>query len=364
MGRDTETSDIEASEAGKQVKQKAKSLRGDKTGKGYCWYATRILVMATVSLTMAFLTIRLTVRDEWTHNDGVQERRDSTLHCNGYLHLCERAYDQVSYATVHNAMSSLDDGFAVPNNYRGMDLALKAGARALMLDVVSTRDEGARLCHQDCSLGKIDIINGFVRIRKFLEENPRDVISIIFEEIPLNGIDVLKSQVSLALNISGLAPFLYSPTPRSISGAQSHISVPSSVSAPWPTLGEMVERGERLVIFSDRRAGVTESAMPWDLHLWDYAVETHYSFFLEVQLAHTASSCAFNRGNSNRSLFIVNHFVTNPLANPFLAKSVNYNLLSARAQDCANLHNRRVNFLVVDFWSESNLIGSVAAMNS
>ena len=38
--------------------------------------------------------------------------------CNGFAYLCDRPYDTVTYATVHNAMSSLDDGFAVPNNFR------------------------------------------------------------------------------------------------------------------------------------------------------------------------------------------------------------------------------------------------------
>lgn len=75
------------------------------------------------------------------------------------------------FATVHNAMSSLDDKFAVPNNFRSMDDALAAGARALMLDIVSSR-RGARLCHAECSLGAIDLEVGLRRIALFIHQHP------------------------------------------------------------------------------------------------------------------------------------------------------------------------------------------------
>ena len=64
---------------------------------------------------------------------------------------------------MHNAMSSLDDRFAVPNNFRSMGQALEAGARGLMLDIVSTRS-GARFCHAECALGALELEAGDVAI--------------------------------------------------------------------------------------------------------------------------------------------------------------------------------------------------------
>ena len=91
--------------------------------------------------------------------------------CNGSPQLCGRRYDQVGFATLHNAMSSLDDKFAVPNHFRSMDQALAAGARALMLDVISSQS-GARLCHAECSLGAIELEAALGCIARFLRQHP------------------------------------------------------------------------------------------------------------------------------------------------------------------------------------------------
>ena len=91
--------------------------------------------------------------------------------CNGSPQLCGRRYDQVVFATLHNAMSSLDDKFAMPNHFRSMDQALAAGARALMLDVISSQS-GARLCHAECSLGAIELEAALGGIARFLQQHP------------------------------------------------------------------------------------------------------------------------------------------------------------------------------------------------
>ena len=76
-----------------------------------------------------------------------------------------------------------------------------------------------------------------------------------------------------------------------------------------------------------------------------------------------AESCGYNRGRQDNSLYIVNHFITNPVANAFLAETINYDLLLRRARACADLQNRTVNFLTVDFWSASDLMAAVEMLN-
>ena len=54
--------------------------------------------------------------------------------CNGHEELCERPYDQVSYAMTHNAMSNAAAGWVLPNQSFGITRQLQDGIRGLMLD--------------------------------------------------------------------------------------------------------------------------------------------------------------------------------------------------------------------------------------
>ena len=59
-------------------------------------------------------------------------------------------------------------------------------------------------------------------------------------------------------------------------------------SGPWPTLGEMFDAGDRLVVFTDEGGG----AYPWYLDVWTWAWETDWDNQNRFDF-----SCARNRGN-------------------------------------------------------------------
>src|SRR5690606_6868567 len=75
--------------------------------------------------------------------------------CNGDEALCARAYDEVAYATTHNAHSSEADAFFKPNQRFGLTRQLEDGVRALMLDTYDPPRGavGPQLCHGVCSVG-------------------------------------------------------------------------------------------------------------------------------------------------------------------------------------------------------------------
>jgi len=135
-------------------------LRGVKGGSttGRASWLARCFLGVCVLTTVASLTTLLALRHQKEEATGrdIAANIDTRL-CNGFEHLCDRAYDKVTYGTIHNAMSALDDGFAVPNNFRSFNAGLDAGVRAVMLDIVSSAAFGARLCHQDCSLGQVRV---------------------------------------------------------------------------------------------------------------------------------------------------------------------------------------------------------------
>ena len=70
---------------------------------------------------------------------------------------------------------------------------------------------------------------------------------------------------------------------------------------PWPTLGEMIDDGTRLVV-------TAESGGPppaWYHHVWDQAWETGYSWTSLDEM-----TCELNRGNTDNDLFLVNHWIS------------------------------------------------------
>jgi len=252
--------------------------------------------------------------------------------CNGAPELCDRRYDEVSYATTHNANSNAQEGFTGPNQQYGVTRQLEDGVRGLMLD--THYDAGSvMLCHAFCSLGKRPLVDTLIEIREFLEREPYEIVSIIFESY------VSAADTQAAFAAAGLLPYVHA----------------QGVADPWPTLREMIASDRRLVVFTDSGGGT----YPWYHHVWNYAFETHYSFATPANL-----SCAPNRGNPANRLFILNHFLTQVFGSPALANQINHDpLFIDRANACAAANAALPNFVTVDFYDIGDTFSVVRALN-
>jgi hypothetical protein len=252
--------------------------------------------------------------------------------CNGAPELCDRRFDQVSYATTHNANSNVEDGFSGPNQRYGVTRQLGDGVRGLMLD--THYDAGqVMLCHALCVLGKRPLVDTLQEIRAFLERRPYEVVSIIFESY------VSAADTEAAFAAAGLLPYVHA----------------QPVGTPWPTLREMIEADRRLVVFTDSGGGV----FPWYHHVWSYAFETHYSFANPEAL-----SCDPNRGSPANELFILNHFLTQVFGSPALAEQINHDpLFIDRARACEAANAALPNFATVDFYDIGDVFSVVAELN-
>ena len=252
--------------------------------------------------------------------------------CNGAPELCDRRYDEVSYATTHNAMSNAADAFGGPNQQYAVTRQLADGVRGFMLD--THYDAGqTMLCHAFCVLGKRPLVATLTDIREFLESNPYEIVSIIFESY------VSANDTRIAFEAAGLMPYLHA----------------QPVAAPWPTLREMIAADRRLVVFTDSQGGT----YGWYHDVWSYAFETHYSFATPADL-----SCTPNRGNPSNRLFILNHFLTQTFGSPALADQINHDpLFIDRANQCAAEDAHLPNFVTVDHYQIGDVFPVVDALN-
>ena len=247
-------------------------------------------------------------------------------------HLLRRRYDQVAYLVSHNAMSNRDDGWLFPNQTHGITRQLKDGVRGLMLDVHDVSGQ-PYLVHSKAILGKRKLVDGLREIGRFLERDSRAVVTIIFESY------VSAQSIQDAFRDAGLLESLHPQTPNQ----------------PWPTLQQMITTGKRLVVFTDRGGG----SWPGYHDVWAFCQETHFSVKRVSDFTYRR-----NRGQASNPLMILNHFLTNPVAAPRLARLANAtDTLGPRIRGCQENTGRFPNFIVVDFHEIGNTPATVEQFN-
>ncbi len=256
--------------------------------------------------------------------------------CNGHAALCERRLDEVTLPATHNAMSSAEADFILPNHHLGLQRQLDDGVRGLLLDVWDwTGHDGLWLCHGFCELGATPLADGLGAIATFLETHPHEVLVLVLEDY------VSAAALEGAFDEAGLARWLYTHDPA----------------AGWPTLGAMIDADTRLVV----SASGAEPPPTWLHHAWDLMWDTPYEFRRADDF-----SCVCNRGcpATDGQLFLVNHWLSNPAPAPDKAPATNaFDVLYGRADECRTASGRQPTLLAVDFYSEGDLFEAVDALN-
>ncbi len=291
---------------------------------------------------------------------------DAAIECNGHEELCERPYDEVVQAATHNSMSSPDVVTIWPEHDGDMRAQLDAGVRTLLIDThywtplvsadqltsddspipadvaaqvlrlagpVAAGRPGTFLCHNHCALGAAPFLDGMRQVREFLDDNPDEVVTLIIQ-------DAITTEDTVAVvRAAGLEPFLHTHEPGEA----------------WPSLGEMIEAGERLVVFAEAEA----PPPAWYGNAFDSMRETPYLFLEPADF-----SCEANRGDEDASLFLLNHWVTRTAPDRVDSVRVNtFDALVERSRECAELRGDLPNFLAVNFYDIGELMRAVDTLN-
>ncbi|HWN83403.1 MAG TPA: hypothetical protein VNM87_15000 [Candidatus Udaeobacter sp.] len=299
--------------------------------------------------------------------------------CNGSGTLCGRRVDQVCFAGAHNSMSNAGiSDWMFPHQESDIPHQLRDGIRALLFDVhygfpgaeriksdlsgdrppaemlehalgregmdaalrirerLVGADEGNRklyLCHGFCELGAYELEPALESIRDFLIQNPSEVLLIVIEDY------VTPDDLRQAFEQTELSELVY-----------------TGPATPWPTLGELIDSGQRVIVFLESG----HLGVPWLRPAFENIQETPYSFHTPEEF-----SCAPNRGGTGGSLFQINHWIeTTPTPQPSNAAIVNaYDFLLARVRKCAKERKHMPNIIAVDFYHTGDVLKVVQTMN-
>jgi hypothetical protein len=309
--------------------------------------------------------------------------------CNGHAELCDRPLNAVALAATHNSMSAplpgwfstqqdasiadqLHDGIhgllidthyadRLPNGRLRTDLDARRLRSQAQADGVSPQavdaalrirerlgfagkgTRGMYLCHSFCELGGTPLHSVLQDLDDFLVANPGEVVVVINQDY------VSPEDFVGAVRQADLERFVYrGPT-----------------SGRWPSLRQMIDSNERLVVLAENKAG----AAPW-YHLAYDAItqETPFSFRRPAKLTEPSqipASCGPNRGPSGAPMFLVNHWITtDPAPKPSNARIVNaYNALLDRLETCRRIRHHIPNLVAVDFYRQGDVLKAVDALN-
>lgn len=306
-----------------------------------------------------------------------------TGRCNGLAALCDRPYDQVVFPATHNAMSAADQpGWFFAEQPTGVLGQLEDGVRAFLIDtwygqptavpgVVAAPDATRRdafaeavqdfgagpvrsalrlrrlaglepiggvepyLCHAMCELGAVRWATVIEQVATWLDDHPEEVVTFVLQD------NVTPADTAALLEEAGLLSQLHT----------------QEAGRPWPTLGEMVATGRRVVVFAENVGG--GSRFPWLMTLDDWVQDTPFRHRSIRDL-----DCRPNRGRRAATMLLVNHWLDSRTRRVSSAERVNSaEVLLDRVRTCRRVRAMRPTFLAVDFYDRGDLFEVVRRLN-
>lgn len=285
--------------------------------------------------------------------------------CNGSVALCDKPVNEVVFPTTHNSMSISEYGWLWPTHDGTLTDQLNDGIRGLLVDthyydvgaslkaylpnapeaalevanqvaakVGRAPREGTFTCHMICPIGSTPLVEMLGEVRAFLDDNSREVLIIVVED------KISPEDTARVFDEAGLTRYLYTHTDGQA----------------WPTLRQMIEQDKRLIVMAE-----VEGPPPaWYAHVWDYTMETPYSFSSPDQF-----SCEPNRGGTGKPFFLMNHWIERVSPSRVDAEIINsYDVLRARALQCAQERGKMPNLIGVNFYLNGDLMRVVDELNS
>jgi hypothetical protein len=172
-------------------------------------------------------------------------------------------------------------------------------------------------------------------VKAWLDAHPREVVTFFIEDYvsPVDTATVFRQ--------AGLLPDVYTP----------------EQGRPWPTLGQMIDSGRRVVVLMENHGG--GKANPWLEQGFDVVQDTPFSNPTVESL-----TCALNRGSASNPLFLVNYWLNNFQSLVSDARTINaYDRLWPYLQRCKGERHLLPNFVAVNFYNLGDVFRVVNQLN-
>jgi len=264
--------------------------------------------------------------------------------CNGHAELCDRSYGNVTYVGAHDSFAISTDPLALARDQE-VDIPTQLSLGIRLLQAQSHVNNGVlHFCHTSCDLFDGGAVVDYLKtVKTFLDANPNEVLTMIFTNPEGQSPATVWKP---AFDEAGITPLAYVPP-----------SLPVKQS-DWPTLGQMIDNGTRVVVFLDAGADGADAVdfiMPEFQMIWEAPFSsTDPTFPCKIDriagpLADTDHMYMINH-NLNKNLATVGStdlLVSDPQDAP-TTNSVESIL--ADANGCAPLGgNRAPNFVLIDY---------------
>lgn len=169
--------------------------------------------------------------------------------CNGYAEYCNRPYNELTYILTHNSYGFIANPAA--NQVCPVDTQLTDGVRGLKLSAIKPSNattagdaaDSIQLCHTSCTiLNAGPAVDTLTSVSDWLKKNPNEVVTIMWNNLGSFSPTAFKA----AYEASGILDYVYTQPFNNFT---------------WPTLGEMIASGKRVVNFVDE--GADSKSVPW-----------------------------------------------------------------------------------------------------
>ncbi|KAI0383186.1 PLC-like phosphodiesterase [Hypomontagnella monticulosa] len=279
----------------------------------------------------------------------------NTQPCNNYPEFCSRKYSNITHVACHNSPFITPNNLAANQQYDVIS-QLNDGVRFIQAQIQwPTGGSVPHFCHTSCDvLDAGPITDWLSQVKGWVASHPYDVVTILLG----NGNYSVPSLYVPYIEQTGILRYVYTPP-----------VVPMALD-DWPTLSEMVLKGQRVVMFMDYMANQTE--YPWLLDEFSQLWETPFDpvdqkFPCTVQRPpNLAEKDAKNR------LYMINHNLNIELsilgADMLVPARTELNVtnnvtgtgsLGLSANNCRSDWGRAPNFLNVDYYNMGGFPGSV-----
>lgn len=301
-------------------------------------------------------------------NASVLKARQAVA-CNNAPALCSQSYSGITHLGTHDSPflrdASTDDSTS-GNQFFNTTVQLNAGVRLVTAQVHNSNNQW-HLCHTSCDLLDAGLLQDWlVEIKTWMDANPNDVVTVLL----VNSDNATPTELSSEFVQSGIATYGYVP--------------PSDTTPPsggvWPTLQELIDMKQRLMVFVASLDGdVYTAGQHYLMDEFSFIFENPFTNVNVSQFTCTPQRPTSVEGNSQAAISsgrmaLINHFLDMDAAfgidvpdvdavNQTNSPGTALGNLGQAANACKQEFGKAPTFLLVDFFDQGPAIATVDALN-